>query len=109
MFPDQVIMVFQDPGSAYAILPSTIRPRRIQPGKRTILVSVLLSFMLLMSQLLRALQLDHPPKITNVHILQVGVVHILQVGLVHLIYIFIGEFFYFSFSEVLSVILIFFT
>lgn len=57
-------------GDMFAILPSTIRPRRIQPGKRTILVSVLLSFMLLMSQLLRALQLDQPPRLTNVHIMQ---------------------------------------
>ncbi|XP_068235914.1 uncharacterized protein [Palaemon carinicauda] len=62
--------MFQDSHGAYAVLPSVIRPRRIQPGKKTILVSVLLSTLLLMSQLLRALQLEQPPKLTNVHILQ---------------------------------------
>ncbi|KAG0726675.1 hypothetical protein GWK47_036067 [Chionoecetes opilio] len=49
----------------YAILSTQIKPRRIQPGKRTILVSVLLSVMLLMSQLFRALQLNHPPQLLN--------------------------------------------
>lgn len=61
-----------DAGDFYSILPTTIRPRRIQPGKKTILVSVLLSFMLLMSQLLRALQLDQPPRLSNVHIMNVS-------------------------------------
>ncbi|XP_069985773.1 uncharacterized protein [Penaeus vannamei] len=61
--------MIHDAGDFYSILPTTIRPRRIQPGKKTILVSVLLSFMLLMSQLLRALQLDQPPRLSNVHIM----------------------------------------
>ncbi|KAK3878219.1 hypothetical protein Pcinc_017130 [Petrolisthes cinctipes] len=54
----------------YAILPTHIKSRRIQPGKRTILVCVLLSLMLLVAQLLRALQLDHPLKLTNVNLMQ---------------------------------------
>lgn len=64
--------MIHDAGDFYSILPTTIRPRRIQPGKKTILVSVLLSFMLLMSQLLRALQLDQPPRLSNVHIMNVS-------------------------------------
>ncbi|KAK7065225.1 hypothetical protein SK128_004395 [Halocaridina rubra] len=64
-----IIMALQDPGSIYAILPPSVRSRKIHPGKRTILVSCLLSFLLLMSQLLRALQLNHPPKLTNVQVL----------------------------------------
>ncbi|KAK8407527.1 hypothetical protein O3P69_002226 [Scylla paramamosain] len=59
-------MVFHADDS-YTILPSHFKPRRIQPGKRTILVSVLLSVMLLMSQLFRALQLNHPPQLLNGH------------------------------------------
>uniref|UniRef100_A0A0P4WM22 Uncharacterized protein n=1 Tax=Scylla olivacea TaxID=85551 RepID=A0A0P4WM22_SCYOL len=59
-------MVFHADDS-YTILPSHFKPRRIQPGKRTILVSVLLSVMLLMSQLFRALQLNHPPQLLNAH------------------------------------------
>ncbi|KAK4297426.1 hypothetical protein Pmani_030154 [Petrolisthes manimaculis] len=54
----------------YAILPTHVKSRRIQPGKRTILVCVLLSLMLLVAQLLRALQLDHPLKLTNVNLMQ---------------------------------------
>ncbi|XP_069191636.1 uncharacterized protein [Procambarus clarkii] len=59
--------MYHSSGDTYAILPTSIKPRRLQPGKRTILVSILLSLMLLISQLLRALQLDQPPRLTNVN------------------------------------------
>ena len=65
-------MVYHDPGDVIALLPSQLRSRRYQPGKRTILVSILLSFLLLMSQLLRALQLEHPPRVSNIYVLQVS-------------------------------------
>lgn len=65
-------MVFHE-DDTYTILPSRIRTRKIQPGKRTILVTALLSIMLLMSQLFRALQLDHPPQPITTHIMEVRI------------------------------------
>ncbi|KAG7169248.1 hypothetical protein Hamer_G020937 [Homarus americanus] len=63
-------IMFHNGGDMYTILPTTIKPRRLQPGKRTVLVSILLSLLLLISQVMRALQLDQPPRLTNVNVMQ---------------------------------------
>ncbi|XP_076052962.1 uncharacterized protein LOC143032315 [Oratosquilla oratoria] len=59
-----------NPDPHYSILPASPRTRRFKPGKHTILVAVLLSFLLLTSQVFRSLQLGHPPKLHEAHILQ---------------------------------------